>query len=1133
MSTSSGVSRAARPSRSTNATRTAAAGSNSGGLLSFSSRYSLRDKSSGTSSSRVSGAATAAAREEAKRRLQEVKNDVESAVHVLDGGIDRTPLPLQHRHSLVGGLAHDSQTGGSGGGSGSMRLDTSQDSSATTALMNAELGTSFLHSSFMLNSSMRSSTRKQSAISVERDGSVFAGGGGGGPRSRRGGDSSSKSLESSMQSLSFANDRHLAEQSVSVLDSTCRSSNANGGGGSSSSGVQRGSNGSNAIPRLVQQNTLLSEAAYVPPAPLSEEKKMAWRKAITTVTLAETPTIFLYSHHDEAVSKRCVEEAAAVKARNKAYAAIEEAYRVDEGTRFHTTGVATMRAPMKSIQTEVHPPATKDSGGLQVTPWMLKDAYEAALEGMNDGEEDENDDPQQQQQQQKDGAAGGDVNDALHEDGVGDDNIANDLDGEEEPNSDAAQSTMLSSDEATTTATEEPAGGGGGDVNAGVESSRQWMLADTLLSTLRIMERAVVQNYMEAAQLAYRGIAMDPASQRLTANNKKAANAAVAAAAAGSPPPLPPSPAIADSPLPATSVDDGPNSTKTARVTTAPPPPQQQLQQPQPQPQPLPSPNGREGKVDTAGTISSAGGVVESKAATTPAGMRNTATNAVPVRMSDDVRLLWRFGSSQLTRHRGVACMTWNTREFDMLAVGYTACRTGATTITAAVAATQAKDANGGVSGGGGASPQPAAQADLVGSDVNDCGMVLKRSLGQEAYGMICCWSLKNPLAPELVLFLRHEADVTALAFSNEQPSLLAVGSSTGEIVVYDIQRDVVFPSIAPATGTTAGQHTGAIWELQWVPKGKEQGEFLTSISADGRVVQWAVGKSIERVAPDLMHLQRQPGTQVEQVFVDGVAEAEAAAAAAAAESAAASGKGSRKLRPPPPEKRSTVAGGGTHSGTVGGKRNRGDNAHNGGGGGDDAVLSRQCGGMCFNVCPVDTAVYVVGTEDGSVLQCSKSQTENYDFEYEPHAELVYRVRWSPYSAAYFLTCSADWTARLYKVGTKKAQLRFNSARQDAVQDVAWSPTNALIFATATAQGTAEVWTVMDAMCPRASIEFEDHRHLSAVLFAEQETPVLVVGDEEGDVTVFCLKGECYLRQDLTDDEQEAWMTEVVRKQLT
>ena len=118
-------------------------------------------------------------------------------------------------------------------------------------------------------------------------------------------------------------------------------------------------------------------------------------------------------------------------------------------------------------------------------------------------------------------------------------------------------------------------------------------------------------------------------------------------------------------------------------------------------------------------------------------------------------------------------------------------------------------------------------------------------------------------------------------------------------------------------------------------------------------------------------------------------------------------------------------------------------------------------------------------------------------------------------------------------MGTKKAQLRFNSARHDAVQDVAWSPTNALIFATATAQGTAEVWTVMDAMCPRASIEFEDHRHLSAVLFAEQETPVLVVGDEEGDVTVFCLKGECYLRQDLTDDEQEAWMTEVVRKQLT
>ncbi|KPI86049.1 putative dynein intermediate chain [Leptomonas seymouri] len=1012
--------------------------------------------------------ATMAAREEAKRRMLELKNEMEGAVHVLDGGVNRTPLPLQRRHSL-GGLTHEPQI--SSGTNGSMRLDMTQDSNATTVLMNAELGTSFLHSSFMLNTSMRSMNRNASTVSMDHEGSM-AGGGGGSQRARHGGDSSLKSLESSIHSLSFANDRHMADQSTSVLDTTYQSMNA-----ASPSGQHRGSSTSRTIPRLVQQNTLLTEAAYVRPAPMSEAKKAAWSKALTMVTLSETPTIFLYSHHDEAVSKADTEEVAAVKARNKAYAALEEAYRMDEGTRFHSTGVATLRAPMKSIQTEVHPPAKKDSGGLQVTPWMLKDAYEAALEDMNDAEEDERD----VSQQQKDEAAGGggDVDDVLRDNG-GDETT--EFEAEDDQNSDEAQSTVLSSNEAmpsAQSAADEPA-----NPKVSVESSKRWMLADTLLSTLRVMERAVVQNYVEAAQLAYRGITMDPASRRvpLKENSSSEGGGADGAAAGGkltAPPPLPPSPATAHSPLP-------PVSAVTDELVS---PPQAQL---------LPS-TDRDGRADAE-----TGGAKEGSGRAQAAVPECT----VPVCLSEDVRLLWRFGSSQLTRNRGVTCMTWNRHELDMLAVGYTACRTSS--------------ARAGKNNNNNGLPQPTQGGDITDTDVVDGGMVLKRSLGQEAHGMICCWSLKNPLAPELILFLRHVADVTAMAFSHEHPSLLAVGSSTGEIVVYDIQRDVVFPSIAPATAA-AGQHTGAIWELQWVPKGKEQGEFLTSISADGRVVQWAVGKSIERVAPDLMHLHRQPGTQVEQAFVEGVAEAEAAATAAAESVAVAGGKGGGKLRPRQSQKRNAAGGGGAG----------GNGGAAAGYAGDDAVLSRQCGGMCFDVCPIDTAIYVVGTEDGSVLQCSKSQTENYDFEYESHAELVYRVRWSPYSAAYFLTCSADWTTRLYKVGTSAAQLRFNSVRQDAVQDVAWSPTNALIFATATAQGSAEVWTMMDVMCPRASIQFEDHRHLSAIVFAEQETPVLVVGDEEGDVTVFCLEGECYTRQGLTDDEQEAWMTESVRRQLS
>lgn len=67
-----------------------------------------------------------------------------------------------------------------------------------------------------------------------------------------------------------------------------------------------------------------------------------------------------------------------------------------------------------------------------------------------------------------------------------------------------------------------------------------------------------------------------------------------------------------------------------------------------------------------------------------------------------------------------------------------------------------------------------------------------------------------------------------------------------------------------------AGLHTGAVWELKWVARGKERGEFLMSISADGRVVQWAIGKSIERVAPDLMHLKQMTGANYHKNERDG-----------------------------------------------------------------------------------------------------------------------------------------------------------------------------------------------------------------------------------------------------------------------
>ncbi|CBZ37419.1 dynein intermediate chain, putative [Leishmania donovani] len=1063
----------------TNATSVTTATPTSGGGSGPMHKSSSSSSRASVQHSRPIKVVSSTSREEVRKRPHEMRAEVEGIIHVLDGGINRTPLPLQQRQSLLSGVPHELQLLSSGGTAGS-RQEATQEAGSTVNLMCGELGSSFMHSSFMLSTSRRSSVKPDSmAVNAQTQskGSSETGDHGSGVgRRTTGGDI--RSLDSSLQSLSFACDHRISDRSLSVYDSPSMRRRSIAVAGNAADAP---------LPRLAQRNTLLEEATYAPPAPLTATEKAAWRKATTTVVLTETPTIFLYAHQDEAVSNEHADKVTTVVARNSEYAAVEETYRTDEGTQFHSTGAITMRAPMKSVQTEVQPPARKDSGALQVTPWMLKDAYAAALEAAEDAEEDTQEERQQQAGDAATEAAGGgagtNVEDALR-DG---DNIDGDGSLEDDnQSSENGQSTLMSSETVTHTMSSD--GGmansakvatGASATTAGVAASRQWMLAETLLSTLRIMERAVVQNNMEVVQLAYRGITVETFDQ---GTGTGAANgAAIPASTANAP-----APATA---MRALTAVPGPVPAAISVHTTSLPG--------IPADAPAATP-GVGGEAAATADGKPAGRVIDAESRQPDDAAKLTSCAAVafidapPVRLSEGICLLWRFGSPQLTRDRGVACMTWNRRESDMLAVGYTARRRSL----------------------------PQGDAGRRASDSSSV-MAYKRAQGQEAHGMVCCWSLKNPLAPELVLYLRGEADVTALAFSVEHPSLLAVGSSTGEIVVYDIQHDVLLPSIAPAAvGATGGQHTGSIWELQWVPKGKEHGEFLTSISADGRVVQWAVGKSIERVPPDLMHLQRQPGMQVEKAFVAGVAEAEAEAAAAVLAESAVGGKGCQKTQH---RKSTQKSGAGTATIRTAG----------GGGAAEEAILSRQCGGMCFDICPSDTAVYIVGTEDGSVLQCSKSQTENYDFEYESHAELVYRVRWSPYSAAYFLTCSADWTSRLYKVGTRKAQLRFHSVRQDAVQDVAWSHTNALTFATVTAQGNAEVWTIMDAMHPRANVEYRDHRRLSAVLFAEQETPVLVVGDEEGDVTVFRLDGSSYNRGDVTDDEQEAWLKEAVRKQLT
>ena len=57
---------------------------------------------------------------------------------------------------------------------------------------------------------------------------------------------------------------------------------------------------------------------------------------------------------------------------------------------------------------------------------------------------------------------------------------------------------------------------------------------------------------------------------------------------------------------------------------------------------------------------------------------------------------------------------------------------------------------------------------------------------------------------------------------------------------------------------------------------------------------------------------------------------------------------------------------------------------------------------------------YVIGTEDGSLHRCSCSYNEQFLETYASHEAPVYTVQWSPIAPRAFMTCSADWSIRIW-----------------------------------------------------------------------------------------------------------------------
>ena len=182
--------------------------------------------------------------------------------------------------------------------------------------------------------------------------------------------------------------------------------------------------------------------------------------------------------------------------------------------------------------------------------------------------------------------------------------------------------------------------------------------------------------------------------------------------------------------------------------------------------------------------------------------------------------------------------------------------------------------------------------------------------------------------------------------------------------------------------------------------------------------------------------------------------------------------------------------------------------------GNSDGVISRQASGLCLDFPKEDTTMYFAGTEDGHIHRCSCSYNEQYLDTFSGHSGPVYRLKCSPFNGDAFLSCSADWTVKLWSAKESRMVFDFHSeGLSDVVNDITWSPYSSTVFASVTGDGRVDVWDLDHSEIePKMS-----HRPtqaeavlgvtpLTCCLFSHN-APVLATGDGDGNVEIFKLEG--------------------------
>ncbi|KAK7079745.1 cytoplasmic dynein with WD40 domain, partial [Halocaridina rubra] len=153
--------------------------------------------------------------------------------------------------------------------------------------------------------------------------------------------------------------------------------------------------------------------------------------------------------------------------------------------------------------------------------------------------------------------------------------------------------------------------------------------------------------------------------------------------------------------------------------------------------------------------------------------------------------------------------------------------------------------------------------------------------------------------------------------------------------------------------------------------------------------------------------------------------------------------------------------------------------------------------GTCLAFCPMDNRLMLVGVDTGEVIQCCITSPSHSLTRYSAHQAPVRDLAWNKYQRDVFLSCSADWTIKIWLQLNRVPLIVLDVG--GAVAGVSWTYYSSSVLVAVTEEGRIHVYDLFLCKAPLCKQNIVKRRRLRISCMAFNTSfPVVLVGGEKG-----------------------------------